>query len=236
MPNIHLSMRNIILLFFLFVFISCANYGEKKVFYGTEVYYKEGVTEAEVEKLGQSLITSGFADGNRKSVQYLKNGDTFVFKMVIKESFLNDKKYEQMFKFMPNELSSYVGAPVDFHLTDNEFNTLREYKHTDAEKTLMAKNTEIRYTNNVTKEEAQKLGDFLINYEFATNDKAKTVALDKENDTYIFKVVVDTEATNLDAMEAFLTFMKTSLSKDVFKDHTVKVHMCDPLFNTIKEI
>ncbi|WP_046746118.1 hypothetical protein [Kordia zhangzhouensis] len=229
-------MKKIITILSILLFISCANYGEKKVFNGTEVYYKNGVTEAEANKLGQSLITSGFTDGNLKSVQYSKDGDKYIFKMVIKESFLNNEKYEQMFSFMPKELSSYMGVPVDFHLTDDQFNTLRAFKYEDAKKTLMAKATEIRYTKSISKEEVEKLRDFLIDFGFSNDEIEKTVEVDKENNKYILKIVVEEGYRENKTMEAFLTLLKNEASKKAFNSQPVKVHMCDELLNTIKEI
>lgn len=54
-------------LFFLCIatqmLLSCSNYGDKLEFNATEVYYKDGVTEAEATQLGNYLVTSEFADG-----------------------------------------------------------------------------------------------------------------------------------------------------------------------------
>ena len=128
-------MKKIItLLSILALLASCANYGEKKVFNGTEVYYKDGVTEAQADKLGESLVSSKFADGDTKSVQFTKDGDTYVFKMVIKEEFLNDKSMEYVFKTFPKELSDMMNLPIDLHLCDDSFTTLRVHKLAEAQK------------------------------------------------------------------------------------------------------
>lgn len=218
------------------LFISCANYGEKKVFNGTEVYYKDGVTEAQADKLGESLVASGFADGNLKSVQFTKDGDVYVFKMVIKEEFLEDETMQGVFNFFPKELSDYMDLPVDLHLCDNSFNTLEVHKLSDARKTINAKATEIRYTKNVTLQEAEKLKDFLIEYGFSTDENEKTVELDKKEGKYIFKMVIDKSKVDDKATVSLLTFFKGQLSKTAFNNQPVKVHMCDELMNTIKEI
>ncbi|EDP97536.1 hypothetical protein U8527_04265 [Kordia algicida OT-1] len=218
------------------LFISCANYGEKKVFNGTEVYYKDGVTEAQADKLGESLVDSGFADGNPKSVQFTKDGDVYVFKMVIKKEFLENEAMQSVFNFFPKELSDYMDLPVDLHLCDASFNTLQVHKLADARKTIKAKATEIRYTSNVTLQDAKKLKDFLIEYGFSTDEKEKTVELDKKGGTYIFKMVIDKSKVDDKATVSLLTFFKGQLSKTAFNNQPVKVHMCDELMNTIKEI
>ncbi|AXG68138.1 hypothetical protein KORDIASMS9_00328 [Kordia sp. SMS9] len=216
--------------------VSCTNFGEMKTFNGTEVYYKDGITDAQVEKLGKSLIESEFATGETKSVQFIKEGNTYVFKMVIKDEFLNDASLEKSFQYMPRELSNYMELPVDFHVCDNQFNTLRVYKLKDATKSIMAKATEIRYTKKVMKEDAEKLRDFLIEYGFSDNTNEKTVELDRENMTYIFKLVLNKRSVENQTILSYLTLLKNKLSTDVFSRLPVKIHACDEFMNTFKEI
>lgn len=230
-------MKKIItLLSVLTLLASCTNYGEKKVFNGTEVYYKDDVSEAQAEKLGESLVASGFADGGTKSVQFLKDGDTYIFKMVIKEEFLNDKSMESVFNIFPKELSDYMDLPVDLHLCDDGFNTLRVHKLTDAIQTIMAKATEVRYTKNVTLSEAEKLKDYLIEFGFSNDETSKTVALDKEGNTYLFKLVMDKSQIDDKNTVGLLFMFKEKLSENVFNNQPVKIHICDELMNTLKII
>ncbi|QHI36846.1 hypothetical protein IMCC3317_22160 [Kordia antarctica] len=230
-------MKKIItLLSVIALLASCANYGEKKMFNGTEVYYKDGITEAQADKLGESLVSSGFADGNGKSVQFVKEGENYIFKMVIKEESIDDKSLESVFNIFPKELSEYMGFPVDLHLCDDSFNTLRVHKLEDAQKTIMAKATEVRYTKNVTLDEAEKLKDFLIEFGFSDNENRKTVALDKEGTAYIFKMVLDKSRMEDKNTIGLLTMFKDELSKNVFDNQPVRVHMCDELMNTIRVI
>lgn len=228
MKKIYLVLLAIVLL------ISCADYGEKKIFNGTEVYYKEGITAAQVDKLGESLVTSGFADGDVKSVQFLKEGDHYIFKMVIKDEFLNDQSMGNIFNLFPKELSDYMDLPVDLHLCDDSFTTLRVHKLADAIPTTMAKATEVRYTKNVTLEEVEQLKKFLIEFEFSNDENRKTVALDKENNIYIFKMVLDKSQIENEATVTLLSFFKDELSKNVFNNQPVQIHMCDDLMNTLK--
>ena len=139
-----------------------------------------------------------------------------------------------MFNIFPKELSEYMDLPVDLHLTDDSFNTLRVHKLEDAIKSINAKATEIRYTNNVTVNEVEKLRDFLIEYGFSDDENAKTVALDKEDNTYLFKMVLDKSRMDDKNTIAILYMFKEELSKNVFNNQPVKVHMCDELMNTIK--
>ncbi|MCH2195544.1 hypothetical protein [Kordia sp.] len=225
-----------ILLLLLTLIAACTNYGEKKVFDGTEIYYKDGVTEVEADKLGESLMDSGFTNGELKSVQFLKEGDKYIFKMVVKEQFLEDNSLSHVFKFFPREISEYMDLSIDLHLCDSHFNTLQIHTLQDAHKSIMAKATEIRYTNKVVPHDVEKLKDYLIENGFADDEIKKVVVLDRENMNYIFKLVIDKRRLEHEGTLSLLTLLKGQLSKNVFSGLPVKIHMCDDLMNTLKEI
>ena len=106
--------------------IGCSNYGKEKTFNGTQLFYTSSVTENEVNRLGQYLIDEGFADGDYKSVQLNKTGNTYEFRMVVKKGLENDQQYREIFRYFTAELSEYVfnGANVDIHLCDDSLKTL----------------------------------------------------------------------------------------------------------------
>lgn len=103
----------------------CANYGEKLEFNGGELYYTEGVSEEEANKLGDYLVKEGYFDGEEKSVQLQKDGDHFVFRAVIQEDYMEDENIAKVFEVVGAQISQAVfnGAPVDVHLTDEYLET-----------------------------------------------------------------------------------------------------------------
>jgi hypothetical protein len=106
--------------------ISCDDYGKLETFNGTQVYYKSPITKDVVNKLGEYLIDSEFADGDEKTVQLLKTGNTYEFRMVVKKGIEQDQEYKNIFRFFAAELSEDVfsGAKVDIHLCDEHLKTL----------------------------------------------------------------------------------------------------------------
>lgn len=118
-----------IVLLFAFVFTSCDGYGTKLKYQKTEVYYTNKVDKKEVEKLGYFLVSSGFADDNEKSVQLSKNEDSgnYEFRMVTTKEAAESETYVTIFKIFSKQISDSVfnKAPVDFHVCDNTFNTLK---------------------------------------------------------------------------------------------------------------
>lgn len=222
----------------LLLFTACQSYGEKEIFKGTEVYYKEGITEEQVERLGESLIESGFANGDRKSVQFSKdpNSDKYIFKMVIDKKKIDDASLSDIFNIFPRELSDLMDLPIDLHLCNNTFKTLRVHKLEDAQKTTMALETEIRYTKNVTEAELTKLKEYLINSGFSDRQTKKTVAFDKKEEKYILKMVLNKGMMARESTVGILKAFKQQIQEKVLDGKPLEIHMCNTLMNTLKVI
>ena len=114
------------IIFTVLIIIGCDNYGEEKYFNGTQLFYTSNVTEREADRLGQFLIDWGFADGEYKTVQLNKTGNTYEFRMVVKTGIENDPVFRDVFRLATIELSDGVfdGANVDIHLCNDRLKTL----------------------------------------------------------------------------------------------------------------
>lgn len=127
--------KHIVLLISISILIGCSGYGTKLDYKGTEVYYTSKVEKADAEKLGDYLVKSKFADGGEKSIQLTKDEKTniFVFRMVTTKEAAESKMYETVFKLFAKTISDSVfnSQPVDFHVCDNTFNTLKVIAFSD---------------------------------------------------------------------------------------------------------
>jgi len=115
-----------ILCFLIIPLISCDFFRKEKTFNGTQIFYTSSVTVNEVDILGAYLITGGFADGDKKTVQLNKSGNTYEFRMVVKKGIEQDPAYRELTKEFAIELSDYVfnGQKVDIHLCNDKLQTL----------------------------------------------------------------------------------------------------------------
>ena len=69
----------------------CGNNYGTKVQQGTiEVFYKDGATKAEADRLCTYLAKTWGASGPRRSVQLKKEGDGYQFRMVVRKEFQSD--------------------------------------------------------------------------------------------------------------------------------------------------
>lgn len=119
----------IIVAIFSCLVIACSGYGKKLQYNKTEVYYTGKVDKAEAEKLGEYLVRSGFAGENEKSIQLSKNDENgnYQFRMVTSQEARDNEMYKTIFKLYAQQLSDSVfnEKPVDFHICDNTFTTLK---------------------------------------------------------------------------------------------------------------
>lgn len=120
-----------VLIISVITFISCTGYGKKLQYEATEVYYTDKVDKKDAEKLGEYLVSTDFANSNKKSVQLTKDEKTknYVFRMVASEEAMNNKTYEIIFKAFAKKISDSVfnSKPVDFHICDNTFKTIKSF-------------------------------------------------------------------------------------------------------------
>jgi hypothetical protein len=102
-------------------------YGTKLIFNAGELYYTSDVPLTKANELGNYLVKEGFFDGQRKSVQIRKDGNTWEFRVVVKKGIDQDPQFVDIFKQLAVELSEKVfnGERVDVHMCDEQLKTLR---------------------------------------------------------------------------------------------------------------
>lgn len=121
-------MRYFIGLLALFIICSCKNYGEKLPYGKSDLYYTDNVSKEEAKKMGDFLQANQFFPEDKKiSVQLDKASDTFLFRMVVMDNFLNDSSYAESAKFTVGEISKNVfdTKPVIMHFCDEYFKTVK---------------------------------------------------------------------------------------------------------------
>jgi hypothetical protein len=102
------------------------DYGKEKIFNGVGLLHSKNITDAQVDSLGNYLISSKFADGTSKSVLITKSGNTYQFKFATKKGADKDPEYLKNGKIFAFQLSKGVfnNAPVEVHMCDDYLNTL----------------------------------------------------------------------------------------------------------------
>lgn len=234
-----------VVLMFLLILSGCsgADYGTKLTFAeNNDLYYTENVTAEEAQALGDYLVEQTFftSGGNGITIQLNKATDIYEFRMVVIENAEKDQDTLDSMKLFANELSQDVfgGKSLNIHLCDDTLTTLAVVVPENyGTKLNFGENNELYYTENVTVEEAQTLGDYLVETEFFADDgNARTIQLNKTGSTYEFRMIVkkglETDTDVVDTMK----FLAQNLSENVFNNQTVDIHLCNDTLETLRVV
>lgn len=93
--------------------------------------------------------------------------------------------------------------------------------------------TDVYYTEEVTEAEAQKLGEYLVEAEFADGGE-KSVQLSKRDSVYLFRMVVIDGVTEDSTNDVTFLAMTYGLSLSVFDGAPVELEACDNTFETLR--
>ena len=103
-------------------------------------------------------------------------------------------------------------------------------------KILKYEGSKLFHTSVVSQEQARKLGDYLLESGFFQKDNPGTVQITKEGDVYQFRMVVKGgKAQDMEFLKIAGMFA-AQLSKDVFDNEMVEMHLCDKNFETVQTV
>lgn len=95
---------------------------------------------------------------------------------------------------------------------------------------------DIYYTDNVTRSDAKKLLEYLIEENFTDGSRELGVQLDKSDNTYEFKIIVK---KGMDTDPDFIKIARTlakEISSDVFGKKKVDIHLMDDNFKLLRVV
>ncbi|MCX7735640.1 MAG: hypothetical protein N2319_02900 [Candidatus Kapabacteria bacterium] len=95
---------------------------------------------------------------------------------------------------------------------------------------------ELYYKAPVTKELANKLGNFLVESGFFGNENPVSVQLLKENDVYQFRMVVQEGKEKDESLTDVFKLFGSQISEAVLDGAKLEYHLCDKYFKTLKVI
>jgi hypothetical protein len=98
---------------------------------------------------------------------------------------------------------------------------------------LTFKKGELYYTQNVDEAQARKLGGFLVEKKYFTDDKAVTVQLDRQDGTFqVRMVVIDDYKSKTGVYPKSYRIMAALISQEVFDGRPVEIHLTDDRLRT----
>ena len=100
---------------------------KSKTFNGVEVVYESSaITEAEVDKLGEYFIASGYANGDEKAALLTKSDELYQFYLVVNNDLMQDQESIDLLKTFGEELCTEVfeDKAVDYYLCNGDLQPL----------------------------------------------------------------------------------------------------------------
>jgi hypothetical protein len=104
------------------------------------------------------------------------------------------------------------------------------------ERTLYFNKGELTYTLNVKEEEAQKLGEILMKHGYFPKDKRVSVQLDKIDELYKVRLVVQDKYFRDTSKDEYLKEIAKEASAEAFKNSSLDIELCDFLFTSQRVI
>jgi hypothetical protein len=211
-----------------------SDYGKKRTFGSGEVYYPEGVSEADVDKLGIYLLENGFFDEeNPKSVQLLREGDTHVFRMVTAKEYWEDAGFARTMEFASMEMAGDVfeGKPVRVELTDVRFRTKRSMEPKGA--SFRSGEGYVYYAYALGEAPARLAAQFLKDLGFF--DSPVSVFFGKEGESYVYELVAREEALDDEAAVEANLALAGMLSAEVWENRPVVFRLLSADFQVLRE-
>lgn len=113
-----------------FIFSSCNNFGEKVEFKNLEVYYKDGASKEDAEKLGKYLEPLFEKNTETVTFQLQKSDETYIVRFVVKDGYEKNPESIEQFQALQIAVSNEVfeGAAIDLNLCDENLETKKAIK------------------------------------------------------------------------------------------------------------
>jgi len=111
------------------------------------------------------------------------------------------------------------------------------YSQNIPDKSIVINGDEIYYTDNIKKDEADKLGEYLKKEGlFVQDNKTISIKIDNKENAYIVSIIVNKESVESPDTSEYAKFLGKTLSTEVFSNSKVQIILCDDRFNSLKTI
>lgn len=210
---------------------------EQKVNSGPfEVYYAEGATLAEAERLAKYLSKEWGAVSPGASVQIRKSAVGYQFRMVVRPDIQLDENFKTQLSFTGVRISRDVfsNTPVEVHACDQNLKTLLVVPpRQDFRFGINEGRVEVFYAGENLKEEAEKLAKYLA-LEFKDAAGPVSFKLAQRGDIFEVHMVTRPEAINDPTTLESLRQWRFQMAENVFKQPNVELHLCNDNFQVLQ--
>lgn len=215
----------------IFLLSGCGGHGPKVQHGSIEVFYVDGATKEDADRLGAYLTTQWGAGGAKRSVQIKKAGDGYQLRMVVRKEFQKDDKTLEALVFDGARVSRdiFAGAPVEIQACDEHFTTIKTMPpRADVRYGVVERQIEVFYAAEADKEDALRLARHL-----AGQAPALTLKLARRGPVVEVHLVTLPDAHKQPDVMADMRRARAELAANVFRGAAVELHLCDDRLNPV---
>jgi hypothetical protein len=216
------------------VYIGGSEQAGRLAFKKGELYYAKPVTEAEAGRVGRFLADSGyFTDDKAATVRLDRDQDRYRLQLVINPSYGDELLLLTNWSIMGRDISRNAlgGKPVDVVLCDDQ---LKPIKTIPVSAKLTFGLGELYYTEPVTAEQAQAAGDLLRKVGFFGTQRTVTVHLDREQNVYQLRFVVNPSSVNSPEITKDFRILTQAVAAQALGGAPVMMDLCDEQLHTLR--
>jgi len=232
-------------------FTACNDYGKKITVEGTkgEIYYKDGATEADAQKVGSFLKQDGFLGSTQAaSVQVDRIGDNYTVRFVYNKNYYEKTPgIEDFFRNYTARMSKelFNGKRVDITLTDKYFKDFKNIPYDESagntpdgtfnkaayhHRTVGDVNF---YWKDITDEESKPIVDYIYQNGAFSGGTAE-LYISKENNRYLVQFPVKPEYRNDAGTIAQVQKVSKEIKDNVFPSDPFTFTITDEQLNSVK--
>lgn len=218
----------------------CGGHGPKVQHGDIEVFYKEGATKEEADRLGSHLAKAwGGMGAGRRSVQLTKPEGNYQFRLVVKPELQTDDKTLRALEIDGARVSRDVfgGVPIEVHSCDEHFKTVKALPHRpDLRYGVVEKGVEVFYAAKEDEADARRLALFVAKDQAPGAGNSVSLKLARRGDVNEVYLVFRQELLKTPGLLAELAQETRQMSREIFKGAPVELHLCDEVLNVVQVV
>lgn len=214
----------------LAVLTGCGGLGSKTENGNVEVYYKDGATKEEADRMAAFILKMMPGVTDRRSFQLLKKGDGYQVRMPLQKQYQNDDRYLNALGLDGARYSAEVfnGAPVEVEACNERMTTLKTVPpRADLRRRLVDGKVEVFYADGLDRADVEKLAKFLQPVAAASPAPLVTFKYGRRDKVVELALVVNTALVNNPGVKESLDELRKAAAKDVFNGAPTELQLCD---------
>jgi hypothetical protein len=197
-----------------------------------ELYYGSAVTDEEAHSVGEYLVAQGyFSEDQASAVRLYRDQDRYRLQFVAKPQHAEDVLALLSIGILGGEIGDDVlgGGPLEISLYDNNLNPI---KSVPLAWLRFFELGQVAYAEPVTEEEAEKVGNLLLEKGYFDDEATRIIALGQDGDVYQlrFAMIDPSLAGDAAVVSAFRELSGMVASQLAIKEPSLVFHLCDEYF------